>query len=321
MDLSLRGYVTAVLRGQPPADVPALVEQLDGLLQVVATNPALSAALSDVTVPVSSRRAVVQDLFASRLAEPALRCVLHAVSVERAPELLSGLHDLVELARLQAERPEEAASADDHPYGHSALRRLLAGMTAAELEPVTEVGELEEVEDELFRLARTVTGAPALRGALSDWSVPADRRAQLVSGLIEAKARPVTVRLAAAAARLRTRDIGAVLAWLAELVAEARGWRVATVRAAMEVDDDERRQLGDAMARLAGRPVEVRVTIDPSLLGGAQVAIGDLLVDATTRHRLDQLQEQLHHHEGALRSMLGDAAGTSHRSHPEDPKD
>lgn len=309
MDLSLRGYATAVLRAHSAAQLSAVVGDLDGVLQVINTNANLATTLSDVTVPAPARRALVQDLFGSRVGEPALRMVVHAVDTERAPELIPALHDLAELARLRAERPEEADALDERPFGHSALRRLLAGTVAAELQAVAEVAELQEIEDELFRFGRTVAANPPLRAALSDWSVPAERRMALVAGLLQGKAGDVTVRLAQAATRLRSRDVAALAQWVSEQVAGARGWRVATVRAAMDVDEDERQRLGDAMARLTGRPVEVRVTVDPSLLGGAQVAVGDLLVDATTRHRLDQLQEQLRGHEGALHSLLGDQPG------------
>lgn len=306
MDLSLQGYATAVVRAQPPADLAGLADQLESMLEVVNASPALATTLSDVTVPVEARQAVLRDLFERRVSPPAFRLVAQAVRVERAPEVLPALHDLTELVRLRAERPNEADIADDRPLGHSALRRVLAGMAAAELETVADVGRLETIEDELFRFARTVGANPPLRSALADWSVPGLRRAELTDSLLAGKAQPETVRLAAGAVRLRTRDVVAVLDWLAEQVAAARGWRVAQVRAAMELDEGERQRLGEAMARLTGRPVEVQVTVDPALIGGAQVTIGDLLVDASTRHRLDQLQEQLGGPEGAIRSLIGD---------------
>lgn len=309
MDLSLRGYATEVLRARPAAELPAMADDLEGLLQVVEANANLSSALSDVTVPAPARSALVQDLFGDRVGDAALRMVAHAVDTERAPELVPALHDLGELARLWAERPEEADALDERPLGHGALRRLLRGMVAAELQPVADVDELQQIEDELFRFGRTVAANPPLRAALSDWSVPAGRRTALVASLLQGKAGEVTVRLAQAVTRLRSRDVAALLQWASEQVADARGWRVASVRAAMDVDEDERQRLGDAMQRLTGRPVEVRVTVDPSLIGGAQVAIGDLLVDATTRHRLDQLQEQMRGHEGALHTLLGDQPG------------
>ena len=46
-------------------------------------------------------------------------------------------------------------------------------------------------------------------------------------------------------------------------------------------------------AHLTGNPVDLQVTIDPALLGGVVVQVGDLLVDSSTRHRLDELKEHL----------------------------
>ncbi len=304
MDLSLRGYVTAVLRSQPAGELPRLVEELGQVARAIRGTTELAAALSDVAVPTAARRAVVQELFGPRVLPPVLRVLLHAVEIERPPDLLSALHDTDELARLRLDHPAEADLADDRPMGRTAVRRLLGGMAAAELEPVESAEDIREIEDQLFRFARVVAAQPALAAALADWSVPAEHRAELVVTLLGGKARPEAVRLAAAAVRLRTRDVVTVLDWLAEVAAAARGWRVARVQAAMEIDADERQRLAEALGHLTGQPVELDVQVDPSLLGGARVEIGDLLVDATTRHRLDQLQEQLASPEGATRALL-----------------
>jgi F-type H+-transporting ATPase subunit delta len=311
MDLSLRGYVAAVMRSQPAEARPALAEELRALVDLVEATGPLAAALSDIAVPAPARQAVLADLFDGKVARPVLAMVQHAVATERAPELLAGWRELVETVTLHVERPEEADAVDQRPFGRTGLRQYLAGMVAAELEPIDDVASVEDIEDELFRVARTVADAPELRAVLADWSVPSDQRAAVLRSLLEGKAHPVTVRLAAGAVRLRTRDVVGVLDWLAEQMARARGWRVARVTAARPIDAEERQRLGDAMARLAGRPVEVRVTIDPALLGGAQVVIGDLLVDATTRHRLQQIEERLTGPEGAVRSLLGDQATAS----------
>jgi F-type H+-transporting ATPase subunit delta len=68
---------------------------------------------------------------------------------------------------------------------------------------------------------------------------------------------------------------------------------VAKVRSAVELDDDEYARLVEALERTAGHPVKVRVQIEPSLLGGMAVEIGDTVIDGSVRHRLDQLREAL----------------------------
>ncbi len=68
---------------------------------------------------------------------------------------------------------------------------------------------------------------------------------------------------------------------------------MARVQAAHAVDEAQRSSLSDALAHLTGNPVDLQVTIDPALLGGVVVQVGDLLVDSSTRHRLDELKEHL----------------------------
>jgi F-type H+-transporting ATPase subunit delta len=89
----------------------------------------------------------------------------------------------------------------------------------------------------------------------------------------------------------RARDIVGTLDFLVELTAQARGWRIARVRAAAPIDGTQRTELSDSLGALVGQPVELQVEVDESLLGGALIQIGDLQVDATARGRIDALRE------------------------------
>jgi F-type H+-transporting ATPase subunit delta len=103
----------------------------------------------------------------------------------------------------------------------------------------------------------------------------------------------------------RARDIVPTLDALVEDAARARGWRVARVQSADRVDDAQRESLGQALGRLTGGPVELQVTINPQLLGGVVVQVGDLLVDGTARHRLNELKEHVLVSEAAYRIPEG----------------
>ena len=80
---------------------------------------------------------------------------------------------------------------------------------------------------------------------------------------------------------------------------------MARVQAATDVGEDQRRRLSEALGVLAGNPVDLQVTIAPGLLGGVVVQVGDLLVDSSTRHRLDELKEHLLVSEAAYRIPEG----------------
>jgi F-type H+-transporting ATPase subunit delta len=299
----LRGYATAVLESARADGSAALVaDELRQVEDLIVASPALGTALTDTVVPAAARRAVVTDLLGSRVNASTLRLVVRVVDTESAPEITVGLHDVAELAQVMQGRSAQETTTDDEPLlGRTSARNLIAGYAMAVFEILSDVAELDDIEDEIFRFARVVETTPALRSALTDRTLPLPTRRGIVTDLIGDRAHAATVRLVSEALRGRTRDLVATLDWLVVQTAQARGWRVARVRAAREVDAEERQQISDALARLAGSPVELQVFVDEGLLGGATVQIGDLLVDATIRHRLEQLQEHLLGAEGEMR--------------------
>jgi F-type H+-transporting ATPase subunit delta len=301
---SLRGYATAVVESALNAGLGREVaDELVAVEDLLAREGRLTGVLTDSAVPVPARRGVVEELLADRVQADTLRLVVRALIEERGDQFANGVHEVREVAHLLVEVPEETG-VEDHVRGRSAVRQLIAGYATAVFETLETLSVLERVEDELFRFARIVESSPELRGALSDPARPAADRKALVAGLLEGRAHPATVRLACACLDGRIRDLVQMLDWLVERAAEARGWRVARVHAAREIDEAERAGLDRALRGLTGLPVELQVTLEPELLGGVVVEVGDLLVDASVRHRLEQLQEHLLGAEGATRGAM-----------------
>jgi len=131
--------------------------------------------------------------------------------------------------------------------------------------------------------------------------VPVEARLRILDDLLGSKARPASLRLARLTLYGHVRDLVASLDWLVEQAALARGWRVARVRSALPIDADEQQKLSQALGRLTSQPVELQIMSDPGTLGGAVIEIGDVLVDASLRRRLEQVQEHLLKPEGATR--------------------
>ncbi len=287
---SLEGYAAALF--EEAAEAPGLArlaEELGAVDRLLSSNDQLRAALTDTSVPPPARRAVLADLLQGRVREPARRLAAFAAGAVAAPELQGALNWLVHRARVAAERGVLLEA----PSGYLEGRRRVGGFAQAVLEELG-VAALEEVEDELFRFARTVETAPALRTLLSDRDQPVEVRKGVVDDLLAGKVQPATLRLVDfVVAGGRARDALGTLLWLVDQTAAARGWRVARVRAAAELDEVERERLGESLRRLTGSPVELQVTVEPDLLAGAVVHIGDLQVDASARGRLDELAEHM----------------------------
>jgi F-type H+-transporting ATPase subunit delta len=155
-------------------------------------------------------------------------------------------------------------------------------------------GNLDEVEDELFRFAQNLEGSDALRSALTDELVPVERRQAIVEDLLGAKASPTTTQLVGfVIGSGRGRDLPAIIARLVERAASEKDRTVAEVRSAVALTDDQKSRLAAALANATGKQVEVKVIVDPAVLGGLVATVGDTVIDGTVRSRLDQLKSLL----------------------------
>lgn len=153
-------------------------------------------------------------------------------------------------------------------------------------------GDLDEVSDELFRFARLLEGNDELREALTDPHLPASRRQQIVEDLLEEKASDTTIALVSMIVGAgRGRDLPKIVDSLVEMSAREGDREVAEVRSAIELTDEQRERLAAALAKATGKQVEVKVIIDPSVMGGLVAQVGDTVIDGSVRHRLQQLRE------------------------------
>lgn len=276
-----------------------IAEELNAVAHLVSRTNDLALAMTDFAVPAPARRAVLSDLLSSRIDPAALRIVLRSVETERVEEFPTTLHELYELAHHVHTLPADTVRVEEPIVSRTAWREYMAGYAEAVLGDVGQATELEEVEDELFRFARVVESNPALRSALSDQSAPPEQRHGILDDLLAQKAHAATLQLSHLVLYGRVRDLVSSLDWLSEQAARARGWRVARVRSGLPVDADEQARLSEALERLTGHPVDLQITADPDAIGGAVIEIGDVLVDASLRRRLEQVQEHLLVREGA----------------------
>lgn len=155
-------------------------------------------------------------------------------------------------------------------------------------------GVLEKVENELFSLSHVLETSDALRSTLTDQALPTERRQAVVEDLLGPKAHPLTTALVSfVVAAGRARELPDVIASVVERAASARKHVVAEVRSAIPLDADQQRRLAEALSAGLGKQVDVKVVVDPSVLGGISARVGDLVIDGTVRHRLEQLKEAI----------------------------
>jgi len=155
-------------------------------------------------------------------------------------------------------------------------------------------GTLDEVEDELFRFARSYESNDSLRQAMTDEQVPADRRQAIVEDLLGGRATPTTVQLVSMVVGSgRGRDLPAIIDELVQRAASAKDLDVAEVRTAVPLTGDQQDRLKAALENATGKRLTLKAVVDPSVVGGVVATVGDTVIDDTVRTRIEQLKSRL----------------------------
>jgi len=155
-------------------------------------------------------------------------------------------------------------------------------------------GKLDEVEDELFRFARSLEGNEQLRSTLSNELLPAERRQSIVEDLLGSRTTRTTTQLVSFIVGLgHSADLPEIIDSLIQRAAGLRDEVVAEVRTAVKLTPDQETRLAAALANATGKNVSLKPIVDPSVLGGVLATVGDTVIDGSVRTRLEQLKSRL----------------------------
>jgi ATP synthase F0 subunit b/ATP synthase F1 delta subunit len=222
-----------------------------------------------VTLPAEDagpRVQLIERLVSGKIGQPALDVVKSAVG-----ERWSAQNDLVDALEL-------------------ASRQAL--LIRAE-----KAGQVDEVEDQLFRFSRILDVQPRLAILLGDYEVPAEARVRLlrnVLGSAGGDVSPITTELLSKTVELlRGHPAEDAVLDLAEVAVARRGEVIAHVSAAADLSDDQHTRLTEVLSRIYGHPVTAQIQVDPDLLGGLAISVGDEIIDGTLSSRLAAAQSQL----------------------------
>ena len=238
-------------------------DELFAVLHLLDSEPGLRRALADPSKPADEKGAIVVAL-------------LHGKVTPATEELAA--------ATVRAQWAGPADMTD-------ALEQLAVEAFAIAAE---ESGQLDDLEDELFRFSRVVASEPELRAALSEPVLPDEGKRGLVNTLLADKVTPVTLRLITEMSlHPRGRPLVVSLDMCTRIAAERRQRLIAVVRTATDLSAEQRRRLADALAGIYGHEVYVNIVLDPKVMGGMTIQVGDELIDASVASRLAAVRRKL----------------------------
>ncbi len=164
----------------------------------------------------------------------------------------------------------------------------------ADLTAAQQADALDNAEDEIFRFGRIVSSSTELRAALTDRAATTAAKGGLLRSLLGGKVNAVTERLVIRlVTQPRGRSLEAGLESLSKLAAERRDRMVATVTSAVPLSDVQKQRLGAVLAKLYGRQMHLNLDVDPTVLGGITVRVGDEVIDGTIADRLAEASRRM----------------------------
>jgi F-type H+-transporting ATPase subunit delta len=256
----LRERLGAVAVG--PATSEQIGDQLFQVVRLLDSEHGLRRALADATKPPAEKAAVARRLLHGRVSEAAEDLVADAASARWATS--GDFADALE--RLAIESYTLSAQHD---------------------------GRLDDLEDDLFRFGRVISGQAGLRQALTG-PTTADAKTSLLVGLLSAKVSgPSLSLITQVLTHPRGRSPQAVLDLAADIAARRREQLIAVVRVATELSAAQRQRLLDSLTQAYGQGIHLNVVPDPAIIGGVSVTIGDELIDGTALSRLAEVRRRL----------------------------
>ena len=241
-----------------------LADELTSVVALLANQPGLTKHLAEPSDNPQAKVALIERLFSGKVDDHTLDLLRTAVSQRWSADadLLVGIEYIARLALLKL----------------------------AEVN-----GEVDEVEDQLFRFGRILDAQPKLTSLLSDYTIPAERRVALLDKVLEGDDVNQTAKalLKQTVTLLRGERVDEAVIDLAELAVARRGEIVAHVTAAADLSDAQRTRLAEVLTRIYGHPVAVQLHVDPDLLGGLSVTVGDEVIDGSIASRLAAAESQL----------------------------
>jgi F-type H+-transporting ATPase subunit delta len=153
---------------------------------------------------------------------------------------------------------------------------------------------LEQVEEDLKGVDAIMRTVPTLRRALGAPTIATSRKKQLLEQAFGTRVGALTLRFMTLAVDRRRQDIlREIYPEFHRLANAARNILPVQVQSAVAMTDAERDELTAALAQKTGKKIQLSVDIEPELIGGMIVRMGDTIIDGSVKSKLEQLHRKL----------------------------
>ncbi|NYE94802.1 F-type H+-transporting ATPase subunit delta [Psychromicrobium silvestre] len=174
-----------------------------------------------------------------------------------------------------------------------ALETVAATVAIAVAENTAGGAGLEKLENDLFSFNQVVESSHQVQRALGEPQASPEAKAKLALALVPEAGEPAQLLISQAVRSPRGVQASKLVERFATLAAQRQQRWIATVTVSRPLSEDQAGRLHAGLNKLYGRELKVNISVDPTLIGGVRVKVGDEVVDATVIARLGELRRQL----------------------------
>ena len=261
-----RAKVLAELEPKLAAASLPLAQELFSVLAIVDSSAALRRALTDPSRQGAEKAALIGSLVRGK------------VSAEAA-QIVDSLAN------------ERWANARDFGDALETVATTVAVAVAENQGPGA--AGLEQLENDLFSFNKTVESDHQVQRALSEPQASAEAKRKLALALVPGAGQAAQLLIGQAVSEPRGARPAKLVEQFATLAAARQERWIATVTVGQPLSETQESRLAAGLNNLYGRELKVNISVDPALIGGVSVRVGDEVVDASVLTRLGELRRQL----------------------------
>lgn len=260
----------AALEAKLPTASLQLAKELFGILGMVDSSAGLRRALTDPSRSGDEKSALVRQLVGGKVSADAAEIAggLASSRWASARDIGDALETLAATVVISVAENKSAVSA--------------SGITG-----------LEELENDLFSFNQAVASSHEVQRALSEPQASAAAKSALAEKLVPGVSEEAKVLITQAVSQPRGIKPTRLVERFAELAAKRQQRWIATVSVTRPLSQTQLARLQAGLNNLYGRELKVNINVDPALIGGIRVQVGDEVLDASVITRLGELQRQL----------------------------
>ncbi len=260
----------AELEAKLPTASLQLAKELFGILGMVDSSAGLRRALTDPSRNGDEKSALVRQLVGGKVSADAAEIAggLASSRWATARDIGDALETLAATVVISVAENKSAVSASG-------------------------ISGLEELENDLFSFNQAVASNHEVQRALSEPQASAAAKATLAEKLVPGVSEEAKVLITQAVNQPRGIKPTRLVERFAELAAKRQQRWIATVSVTRPLTQTQLARLQAGLNAMYGRELKVNVNVDPALIGGIRVQVGDEVLDASVITRLGELQRQL----------------------------